>query len=557
MITAMRRVIAFVFIVLPVAVFALDYADISLQYADAPFGRAEGVAISVLTRLGAVQGNPDGTFQPKRAVNRAEFLKIAFLSHPDIEVIAADAANCFPDVRKHDWFSRYVCLAKKRGAVKGYPDGRFHPENPVNYAEALKMLDELYAISAEAPEGSLWYEQYVIAARKAGLLLPISIALDTSLTRGQVARLAASFRAFSEGELEQYRTAESGRRVRPFSSASSASSESSLSASSQSSISSIASIPSLYPARSHQLLIGRLTSILFDGTFTNAGEDAMLRDVRVTLEREVTSIEKLFIVDDAGKDVGELVLDTNDNTSKKKWLRDFDTGAYRLLADTPVTFGIRAQLKPKGGGGGAREVFELFDASSFWIHAEGVTSKVSRKISPSPQHSPLSETVVARLEEVRSTLPPIGELMAGKNRQIAAFAFSGTLLSGSELRLEALSFRVDAPGVLVTNWRIGSAAEFEQQPCGVDSSFPPIVSCQIIPETLRDISDPNRSIGIYADVALQEGVANPQLQVWMSEHGMIGTNRTGDIFWNDSSGTYRWLEEDVPLPQGPRWLVKP
>ena len=69
-------------LILPIEETILDYAASSGTYRDGPFEQSQAVAINLLTNLGAITGNPDGTFRPGRRLNRAEFLKVAFLSHP-------------------------------------------------------------------------------------------------------------------------------------------------------------------------------------------------------------------------------------------------------------------------------------------------------------------------------------------------------------------------------------------------------------------------------------------------------------------------------------------
>src|SRR3989338_2439756 len=114
MLLPMNRVaLTLIMAMVPAIVFALDYTKRSLQYTDAPFGPADAAAISVLTDIGAVEGNPDGSFAPLLLINRAEFLKIVLASNPNIRVSLSDATNCFPDVRRDHWFSPFVCLAKK------------------------------------------------------------------------------------------------------------------------------------------------------------------------------------------------------------------------------------------------------------------------------------------------------------------------------------------------------------------------------------------------------------------------------------------------------------
>ncbi len=303
---------------LPFAAFALDFSNATNTYTDGPFSKAETAGISVLTNLNAVQGNPDGTFAPRRSVNRAEFLKILFLSHPDIAVSSDDSASCFPDVQKADWFSRYVCLAKTRNVVGGYPDGMFRPANTVNYAEALKMLSNLYSnypvlCLDDNPhggctqfktyeDGAPWYEQYVDWAANEGLLLPGSPALNTPLTRGQVARLAASYRAWNDGELAEYRAFEQGETISSASSSSSSSVSSESSSSSSSSLSSSSSVASsssaasispIFPSTSRFLLLGTRTQPAIDGTFTTPDEDGLIRYVDVTLRQEIKSIQSI------------------------------------------------------------------------------------------------------------------------------------------------------------------------------------------------------------------------------------------------------------------------
>src|SRR3989344_5773826 len=124
----MKKLCLLIGMLLPLQVAALEFHNLSLLYTDAPFIPAESAGISLLTSINAVEGYPDGTFGPKRTLNRAEFLKIAMASYPKIRVSASDKDDCFPDVHKDDWFASYVCLAKRRGMIAGYPDGMFKPE---------------------------------------------------------------------------------------------------------------------------------------------------------------------------------------------------------------------------------------------------------------------------------------------------------------------------------------------------------------------------------------------------------------------------------------------
>ena len=191
----MRRILIALTLLVPFAAFALDYSDRSEDYFDAPFKTSEAAGISLLTNLGVVEGYPDGRFRPNRNLNRAEFLKIAYLSAPE-KSIGQPNHKCFPDVQLDAWFSMYVCQAKEDAVVQGYPDGFFHPERNVNYAEGVKILVELYGYSVLMPfyeEGAVpqWFDPYFYEAEHKNVLLTQDVSPGEFLTRSQMARLAA------------------------------------------------------------------------------------------------------------------------------------------------------------------------------------------------------------------------------------------------------------------------------------------------------------------------------------------------------------------------------
>lgn len=553
----MRRLIAFALFAVPLTAFALDFSDYTARYTDAPFAREEAAAISLLTSLKAVEGNPDGTFAPKRTLNRAEFLKIALNSRPSVLVIASDAGNCFPDVRVADWFSMYVCLSKIRGIVAGYPDGFFHPERPVNYAEAVKMLVKIYGYDADPPgEGEQWYAPFVDIAREHKVLLPTSKELGVPLTRGEMARLAAAFAADGEGELALYRQAERGGRPINVSSVAAVSSVPSVASSSVSSVSPVSSAspvsPVTFPAQSSLLLIGRMTPLIFDATFEAAEEDGNLRTVRIEFAREIKSIKKLYVVDGTGRELGSMTLDIVDNNNKTKWYLEVGTGTLLLRVKQGQTLGIKALLFDRGAGGGSKEMFEVANASSFSIGIQGVQSQTVRQLFPISQHVPYSETAQAKLTLARNMLGERGTLHAGKNRVIASYAFSGTALPGAQLAIDAVTFHMETHGVQVTNWRIGGMTEVEWQPCGVDADDRKLIICSSIPEAFRAVG--GRPLSLIGDVVIENGAPIPAIQMHLMNRGRIGVN--GDVWWSDGVGSFRWVEDSALYESGPKWTVE-
>ena len=308
-------------LLLPLQVSALEYRNLSLLYTDAPFIPAEAAGISLLTSLNAVQGNPDGTFQPNRTVNRAEFLKIVLASYPRVRVSSADAKRCFPDVSSDAWFSKYVCLAKKRGMVSGYPDGEFKPARSVNYAEALKILSELYDYPSHAEEDEEWYAGYLRAAQWYKTALPASLKFDRPLTRGQMARLAAAYRAEREGELETYRLSEKSlnlvvakeiaeqAELQRLEEEERAEEEEAKKAEEEAEAVEVEEeeteeesseeqeLEYRFPARSHFLLLGA-RKVIASGFFQPRGESGVVRNVTVQFREEVKNIRSFYLVDE-------------------------------------------------------------------------------------------------------------------------------------------------------------------------------------------------------------------------------------------------------------------
>lgn len=137
-------------------------------------------AIMKMTRLGYVNGYPDGTFKPDNQITRAEFVSILdkLLNLSDYSPLAPD----FSDVSSKDWFYQAVENAVYAGIIKGY--GRsFSPDRQVTREEAAVILvnalgkqDEAGASMGEKTSFSddagisAWARGFVVVAVKYGLI---------------------------------------------------------------------------------------------------------------------------------------------------------------------------------------------------------------------------------------------------------------------------------------------------------------------------------------------------------------------------------------------------
>ena len=136
---------------------ALAYDDTSA------LSSAEQTALTELSNRGVVNGYPDGTFRPAAEVNRAEFAKMLGV-YAGLEELTS-AVSPFSDVKNSAWYYGWVCLAKDKSWVKGYPEGDFRPLNPVTQQEIATVLVRLAGINTT---NFSWPDDYIEAAQNAG-----------------------------------------------------------------------------------------------------------------------------------------------------------------------------------------------------------------------------------------------------------------------------------------------------------------------------------------------------------------------------------------------------
>lgn len=137
---------------------------------------------------GILQGYPDGTFQPERTVNRAEFLKIV-LGAKGINVSDVSGSSGFKDVDENGWYAPYVRYAKQQGIIQGYADGTFKPNQTVNFAEALKMAYNALGVTT-ADVGGNWYDRFLQHAKANNVLYTSNVQIDGGMSRKDVVWIA-------------------------------------------------------------------------------------------------------------------------------------------------------------------------------------------------------------------------------------------------------------------------------------------------------------------------------------------------------------------------------
>ncbi len=151
-------------------------------------------AVIYLADSGVVSGYSDGSFKPSATVTRAEALKMILdgIKAPnEIDDLS------FGDVKKTDWYYKYVSTGYLKKIVSGYSDGTFKPGNTVTKAEFLRMLFTAMDVNLpstvrEAPfkdvDSNEWYAKYFQYAKKNDIIDNNLRALpNEGMTRAEVA----------------------------------------------------------------------------------------------------------------------------------------------------------------------------------------------------------------------------------------------------------------------------------------------------------------------------------------------------------------------------------
>lgn len=164
-------------------------AKSALAFSDVSTRTSYRTAIEALADRGIIEGYADGTFHAEQTINRAEFLKIVLEGSAkvkgDVEIFEGE--NCFPDARK-EWFAKYVCNAKNKGIIAGYPDGTFKPDRHITFVEASKILSLAFGQNTTA-SGHVWYEPYVRALEGVKAIPPSISAATHEVTRGEMVEM--------------------------------------------------------------------------------------------------------------------------------------------------------------------------------------------------------------------------------------------------------------------------------------------------------------------------------------------------------------------------------
>ncbi len=159
-------------------------------------------AAEVLGALGIMVGDDTGAFRPDDNIKRSEMAKVAVFS-VGLEDVAngSNAPTVFPDVSKNHWANGAINVANQQGMVIGDDKGRFRPDDPVLFQEAVTIMVRALGYEPVAQQRGGYPAGYMAVASENQLLKGISSAGTTPAKRGDVAQLV--FNALTVNLMEQ------------------------------------------------------------------------------------------------------------------------------------------------------------------------------------------------------------------------------------------------------------------------------------------------------------------------------------------------------------------
>lgn len=186
----MRKILSFVL------VLSLVLGSFSMAFAATPgaglsdiAGSANKDAIQVAYDLGIVKGNPDGTYLPEKAVNRAEFAALITraLAIPE-SALAGYTATTFKDTAGYGWAVPYLAFAQSKGIMIGDGQGNVMPGRTITVNEAMTMVLRAvgYTNNSSALVGT-WPANYVTLAQTKELYEDVAAA--TTVDKANAAQI--------------------------------------------------------------------------------------------------------------------------------------------------------------------------------------------------------------------------------------------------------------------------------------------------------------------------------------------------------------------------------
>lgn len=154
------------------------------------------VNADMLRLMGVVQGAGGNNYLPNETLTRAAFCAMVVrVMGRESEVVNYTNRTIFSDVGSGHWGRGYINLSASIAVgengrlIAGVGDGRFLPDNPISYAEAVTILCRVLGYGDDKA-GGIWPDGYVNLAVSLGLAQGMNVSsVRGPITRAQAAQL--------------------------------------------------------------------------------------------------------------------------------------------------------------------------------------------------------------------------------------------------------------------------------------------------------------------------------------------------------------------------------
>ncbi|MDP2642392.1 MAG: S-layer homology domain-containing protein [Candidatus Peregrinibacteria bacterium] len=152
---------------------------------------------------GIVSGADESHYNPDKPITRAEFTKIVVKMYNIPMQDAESVISSFKDVKESQWYAAFIQAAYDKGIVSGYTDKTFNPNKPITRAEAMKIILSASGVSIAEPSADSkfkdvkkkdWFAKYVEYAAANGIVNGYedgTFGHNKNITRGEVAKIAS------------------------------------------------------------------------------------------------------------------------------------------------------------------------------------------------------------------------------------------------------------------------------------------------------------------------------------------------------------------------------
>ncbi len=121
-------------------------------------------AIAQLKNVGALNGYANGTFRPDNSITRAEFVTALIRTMAANQLIEiTDKSAVFSDVQG-TWSEKYVALAAENNIINGYPDGAFRPNQNITRQEIAVIIGRAFQMEETAETETSFSDNDTIAS---------------------------------------------------------------------------------------------------------------------------------------------------------------------------------------------------------------------------------------------------------------------------------------------------------------------------------------------------------------------------------------------------------